>query len=74
MDDAEKYVVANMLRMRPSKKLLYAELIKDTGKYIMLKDVHGIQTKIAPTSVEDILLAEMKNIPGNNDGNAMFSL
>ena len=59
VDGAEMYVMTSMLRMRPHKKLLQAELTKDTGKYMMLKDLHYIQTSNAKTR-----LPEMKKIPG----------
>ena len=63
MNDVERAAVESMLRMRPNKKILQAELLKDTGKYVMLKDIHNMQTRISPKSDADALLAEMRNVP-----------
>ena len=56
-----------MLRIRSNKSLLQAELIKDTGQYVMLKVFHNIQTKIAPTSDAETQLADMNKIPRKYD-------
>ena len=64
MNAVEREAVEGMLRMRPNKKILQAELVKDTGKYVILKDIHNIQTKISPKSDADSLLAEMRKVPG----------
>ena len=67
MNAVEREAVEGMLRMRPNKKILQAELVKDTGKYVILKDIHNIQTKISPKSDADSLLAEMRKVPGKNN-------
>ena len=67
MNAVEREAVEGMQRMRPNKKILQAELVKDTGKYVILKDIHNIQTKISPKSDADSLLAEMRKVPGKNN-------
>ena len=67
MNDVERAAVESMLRMRPNKKILQAELLKDTAKYVMLKDIHNMQTRISPKSDADALLAEMRNVPGKQN-------
>ena len=60
MDDAKKYMVANMLRIQPNEKLEHT-----LEKYMMLRDFHSIQTKTASMSDADIL-AEINRIPGKH--------
>lgn len=57
LEDTDKYMVANMLEMWPNKYCFRQSSSKTLENILMLKDVHSIQTKIAPTSDAETLFA-----------------
>lgn len=42
--------ISDMLRMHANTKLLQDQLIKDTGKIVLLKDLHNVRIKTAQTN------------------------
>lgn len=55
--------VAQILQLKPNKKLLQNHLVCLTGKPVILKDLHNLSSKSAGHNFEE-LLTEMRKVKG----------
>lgn len=58
-----------MLSLKANKKLLQNHLMQDTGKVVLLRDLHNIAAQQRPSQKNDFaeLVGQMKKTPGNHD-------
>ncbi|XP_014672678.1 PREDICTED: uncharacterized protein LOC106813130 [Priapulus caudatus] len=64
MNPTEKENVVTMLDIHANKKLLQDRLIKETGKVILLKDLHNLAATNKPSNDAQTLLELMQKVPG----------
>jgi len=69
LDDSSKEIAKKMLSMKANKKLVQNHLMKDTGKVVLLKDLHNIAATLKHPQRNNLteLISQMKNSPGNEE-------
>ena len=69
LDSVSKDMAKSMLAMKANKKLVHNHLMRDTGKVVLLKDLHNIAAEKHRhrNSLTD-LISQMKKSPGNHHG------
>lgn len=67
LDSTSRDVAKSMISMKANKKLLQNHLMKDTGKVVLLKDLHNIAAKLKCPQRNNLteLISQMKKSPGN---------
>ena len=64
LDPETKQEVAEIMQLKPNKKLLQNHLVCLTGKPIILKDLHNLSTKATKECDFRELITEMKKVKG----------
>ena len=67
LDNTSKDMAKLMLAMKANKKLVQNHLMRDTGKIVILRDLHNLGAKNKQPGRNSLteLISQMKKSPGN---------